>query len=288
MIRRGAIAWGLCAVACATGGGEGEPAATSAGAGGVEAPCTDTDCDGACVDLETDPTNCGSCGRTCVLPHAEAACVAGDCALGACDTGFADCDADAATGCELAVDCTPGDSCATSCRSEGTLDCADPCAPTCVAPAESCNGLDDDCNTTCDDGALPGCRVGVHRAYNGSSGHLFTTDAGEAAGWGTLESTNFFWLYAAANTDLRPFFRCPKPGGSFFFTTSIDCEMTGAPLLTVGFISPTEHCGAIPLYRLWHVPNNWHFYTVSAGERDSALANGWTDQGLAGWVWAAP
>lgn len=52
----------------ATTGGGGE--------GGAPAPCVPdctgglTCCDGVCVDINTDPTNCGKCFKNCPGPHA--------------------------------------------------------------------------------------------------------------------------------------------------------------------------------------------------------------------------
>lgn len=279
------LAAGITVLACTTSDNEaGGPAGASTGPADS---CAD-------IDVQTDPLNCGSCGRTCVLPHAVASCAAGECALGECALGFSDCDHDVNNGCELEDSCAEGSACLTSCGSMGALACADPCAPACSLPSESCNAADDDCDGVCDNGAIPGCRLAVHRAYNGASGHLFTTDLAEAQAWG-LESQNFFYLYADAAADLRPFFRCPKGGtGNFKLSDSNDCEMTAAPLLTVGFIAPAPQpgipptCGSIPLYRI-HLPaNNWHFYTTSLAERDAAITNGWVDQGLAGYVFPGP
>jgi hypothetical protein len=293
-----ALALVLVAAACA----EGDPVGTtsssgastsSSGTGGPVDCSGKTDCDGTCADLATDPLNCGACGRTCVVANGDAICVGSDCAVGACANGFADCDDDPLTGCEVAVDCQEGGACTTTCGSMGGLACADACAPVCNPLGESCNAVDDDCDGACDQGAIAGCRVPVHRAYNGSNGHLFTTDLAEAQAWG-LEAQNFFYLYAGAAADLRPFFRCPKAGiGNFLFSDSTDCEGTAAPLFTVGFIAPQPMmgeptCGAIPLYRIYLPGNGWHFYTTSLAERDNALANGWVDQGLAGYVWTGP
>lgn len=284
------VAW--AASACASGGADGAggagTGASGAGAGPVSCDGDTVECDGRCVDLDDDPDNCGQCGRTCVVDHGEAACVVGDCALGTCDVGFADCDGDLTNGCELEASCQSGDGCTTACDSIGTLDCSDVCSPICVLPSESCNLLDDDCNDLCDDGAIAGCRVGVHRA-NGPNGHFYSTDEQEAAAGGnTIESLNYFHLYVGDTGDTRPFFRCNKGGGKTFMTTSTDCEATGAPVLTVGFISATEQCGATPLYRL-QSPSATHFYTVSASERDNAINNlGFADEGIAGWVWLAP
>ena len=285
----------LLDVGCASGDALDGSAGSSSTTTTSATECTSgTLCDGSCADLQTDVQNCGACGRTCVLAHGTAACSAGNCVVGECNGGFADCDGDVENGCEVEVACEEGGACATACGSTGALSCADACAPACAAPAELCNGEDDDCDGACDQGALAGCRVAVHRAYNGTNGHLFTTDLAEATAWG-LEAANFFYLYSDAAADLRPFFRCPKAGnGNYFYSESNDCEMTAAPLLTVGFIAPAPAmgeaptCGAIPLYRIRNDGNGWHFYTTSLPERDAALAAGWLDEGVAGFVWTAP
>ena len=44
--------------------------------------------------------HCGACGRTCSFANAAAQCLAGQCVMGACNPGFADCDTDPANGCE--------------------------------------------------------------------------------------------------------------------------------------------------------------------------------------------
>jgi DNA-binding beta-propeller fold protein YncE len=55
------------------GGGDGGD-----GGGGGNEPCPFTNCDGQCVDLESDNANCGACGRACV---GDSICVGGFCAF---------------------------------------------------------------------------------------------------------------------------------------------------------------------------------------------------------------
>lgn len=66
-------------------------------------------CDGECVDTRRDPTNCGACGYRCPGPSATAPgrtstggpqCDDGVCGY-VCFPGFADCDEDVYTGCEV-------------------------------------------------------------------------------------------------------------------------------------------------------------------------------------------
>ncbi|MBN1774037.1 MAG: hypothetical protein JXB32_22450 [Deltaproteobacteria bacterium] len=57
-------------------------------------------CGDACVDTSSDPLHCGGCGHVCdAPPHTTAFCSAGACGV-VCEVGWADCNADAADGCE--------------------------------------------------------------------------------------------------------------------------------------------------------------------------------------------
>ena len=117
----------------------------------------DDDCDGirddnfTCVAGSTVActTSCGSmgmamCGGDCMpaacAPPAETCNGTDDDCDGTPDDGFG---------------CVAGSSsaCATSCGSTGTRACLPDCSlDSCAPPAEVCNGVDDDCDTTCDDG----------------------------------------------------------------------------------------------------------------------------------------
>jgi alpha-tubulin suppressor-like RCC1 family protein len=88
----------------------------------------DDDCDARTdegFDLDTDPDHCGRCDRSCREGGLDGACVAGECTF-ECAAGFADCDRDPSTGCEVdtRVDplhcggcpdaCSAGDGCTAS------------------------------------------------------------------------------------------------------------------------------------------------------------------------------
>jgi Notch-like protein len=90
----------------------------------------DNDCNGVAddpggkpIDFKTDAFNCGACSVVCVLPNATTACQAGACVLSACKGTSVDADKVTANGCE--------------------------CSP---AGVEICDGKDNDCNGTVDDG----------------------------------------------------------------------------------------------------------------------------------------
>ena len=58
------------------------------------------ECGGQRTDVQSDPSNCGACGKTCPTPlHAAAVCTAGTCGQGPCDPGWWDLDA-SVPGCE--------------------------------------------------------------------------------------------------------------------------------------------------------------------------------------------
>ncbi|HJL04418.1 MAG TPA: MopE-related protein [Polyangiaceae bacterium LLY-WYZ-15_(1-7)] len=146
----------------------------------------DNDCDGATdedFDFDVDPANCGSCGRTCSFPRADATCSGGSCVLGDCDEGWWDIDESPTNGCEYA--CTPADPATETCNRrdddcDGMVDEGNPeggasCGSdvgacmtgteTCVGgslvclgatepEAETCNEADDDCDGDTDEGFL--------------------------------------------------------------------------------------------------------------------------------------
>ncbi len=69
----------------------------------LQCPSGFTNCSGQCKDLLNDASNCGACGLPCVFPNATGACVNGQCVIGACAPGFANCDNISANGCETNV-----------------------------------------------------------------------------------------------------------------------------------------------------------------------------------------
>src|SRR5690606_472135 len=66
------------------------------------------ECSGECIDPSRDVRHCGTCDNACVqLANGEPPkCLAGECVL-ACLPGFGDCDGEASTGCEIALESDP-------------------------------------------------------------------------------------------------------------------------------------------------------------------------------------
>ena len=257
----------------------------------LDCPSGETACPDGCVDVSADPRNCGGCGIVCVVPQGTGTCEAGTCGVGECADGWGDCDGTESNGCETEAACSPDveTACTTTCDSQGTLDCTDVCAPTCLAPAETCDHTDEDCDGVCDDGELPGCRQGVHRS-SGSLGHMYGPDLSTLEDRGqSIESANYFYLYSTEVPGTRALYRCDKGSGRTFLTTSATCELGVSPELTVGYIASDATCGGTPLYRLYSGTASNHFYTTSATERDNAVSTyGYRYEAVVGYVYSAP
>jgi len=158
-------AMGRCGVACADG----------------FADCDGNAANGCEVDTRTDNTHCGACGRPCVIPNGTPGCADGVCRVGMCNEGFADCDGDAANGCETDVRtasancgrcgnacavaggtaaCTAGScvvgGCATG-RSDCDMNAANGCEVDTQTSAANCGGCGRACVVP---NATPACRDG--------------------------------------------------------------------------------------------------------------------------------
>lgn len=89
------------------------------------------ECSNACVDIASDPNNCGGCKIVCpgaavsgFNSHATPICRSGVCGL-TCDTGWADCDSKASNGCEINTARDPGHcgSCTNACDGSNGQPC---------------------------------------------------------------------------------------------------------------------------------------------------------------------
>ncbi len=121
--------------------------------------CDASTANGCEVNLKTDVNNCNACGTKCSFANASATCNAGTCTMGACNAGFADCDGNAANGCEvnLKTDINNCNACGTKCSTtNGTATCN---AGTCQI---ACNAGYGDC----DNNAANGCEVNFEHQYD--------------------------------------------------------------------------------------------------------------------------
>ncbi len=120
----------------ADGGSDAGPASSALC---VSCSASQKTCNGACRPVGTDPrTGCGSSCSPCRLAHATPSCAGGACAIGSCDAGWADCDGNAANGCEADLhsrDTCGG--CSAKCAT-GSVCSAAGCVATCTPPDTLC------------------------------------------------------------------------------------------------------------------------------------------------------
>ncbi len=151
---------------------------------------SDDDCDGdgdedftcAVGTTSTCTSVCGSTGsRVC-----GAACSWGACTPPSetCNGIDDDCDAS----CDETSACcasTAISACLSTCNTLGTQLCTNACVDsgTCTAPAEVCNGLDDDCDTLCDEGA-GACCAGARRTCVIAGSMSGVQICGQGCDWG--------------------------------------------------------------------------------------------------------
>jgi hypothetical protein len=154
---------------------------------GVDDDCDGTRDEGCCAAGVACTTSCGSTGTTTCMP---------DGTPGPCVPPGETCN-DADDDCDGTIDdgfaCRVGTSmaCTTSCGSTGSRACLPGCSldGTCAPPAEVCNGVDDDCDASCDDGFT--CCAGSARAC--STFGFFSGTAlcrGDCSGFDTSTCSN--------------------------------------------------------------------------------------------------
>jgi hypothetical protein len=148
-------------------GGAGEGGAAGDGSSGG---CGEgqSDCGSGCVDLQSDPTNCGKCGNTCVAPPGyEATCQEGICGITCgggqtlCGVACFDTKKDPQNCGACGVTCKEGEVCSQGKCSEGCVPPLIACGASCVDPASdvtNCGG----CGKVCmaPPGAVPVCAAG--------------------------------------------------------------------------------------------------------------------------------
>ena len=161
---------GGCGLSCTA------PQACSGGTCQDACPVFATNCGGDCVDTAADPMNCATCFNVCTagdyaMPTCESSVCGYECVEGAIDLGDGNCrpecieteecngiDDDCDDDIDEDFDCVQGADvvCETACGSDGegvcSMTCTMPGAAECVAPLETCNGEDDDCDTLPDNG----------------------------------------------------------------------------------------------------------------------------------------
>jgi hypothetical protein len=129
------------------------------------------------ADAKNDVNNCGACGNVCSVANGAPQCSGGTCQIKACNSGFGDCDRNAANGCETNLSSVNNcGACGNACSSaNGISSCT---AGLCGIA--SCNaGFAD-----CDHNAANGCETNLSSVNNcGACGRA--CNAGQSCSAGT-------------------------------------------------------------------------------------------------------
>ncbi|MDP3275118.1 MAG: hypothetical protein Q8Q09_07965, partial [Deltaproteobacteria bacterium] len=211
---------GVCGTACAAG--------RVCSAGTCQTSCGTglTACSGACVNTANDPANCNMCGSACAsVTNATSVCASSACRF-VCDGSFADCDRNAANGCEVNT-------------SNNSSNCGT-CGRACVAGANqiaTCSGgaCNNVCATgfaDCDGNPANGCEVNLLStpANCGACGNVCA--AAQGCFVGVCRAYVAGALAPMAMADFRN--ACTTVGSTVLATTGDDVLYTGS----IGFSMP--------------------------------------------------
>lgn len=92
------------------------------------ADCDGNSANGCETHVQTDVNNCGACGTVCRTANGTPACTNAQCAIATCNAGFADCDGNAADGCETSLQSNANcGSCGRACVAPKTCTAAQIC-----------------------------------------------------------------------------------------------------------------------------------------------------------------
>lgn len=101
---------GACGSACSFANGSGACTGGSCQLSACNsgyANCDGNPTNGCEVNTNTSLSNCGACGALCALPNATPTCISGGCVIASCNAGYANCNGNSASGCNINVESDP-------------------------------------------------------------------------------------------------------------------------------------------------------------------------------------
>ncbi|KAG6833048.1 hypothetical protein H0H87_012059 [Tephrocybe sp. NHM501043] len=104
-------------------------------------------------------------------------------------------------------------------------------------------------------------------------------------------TTGYVYTNPSSAGDTVPLYRLYSIGLTDHYLTASDDEKDYAIKRSgyhlegiVGYVYPTAGSGRVPLYQLHNRPIHDHYYTTSEEEREDASRNGWTEEGVVGYL----
>ncbi len=181
---------------------------------------------------------------------------------------------------------------ATGCASGN--DCDDEDASVYPGASERCNVADDDCDGQCDEG-LSGCRIPIHRLFNGRD-FMPSIHRNEGSGVGyRLHRDSVFYVYASNVPGVvAPGHRCYNAStGDHFIATTSTCEGRSGYMseAIIGYGLPPSsapRCGSVMLKRYYNPSTGDRIASPHPDEQDWALRNGYVFELNVGQVWLTP
>ncbi len=131
----------------------------------------------------------------------------------------------------------------------------------------------------------------IYRMWNGAvKEHFYTTNPAErdtvlAKGFTSEGITGY--MYGVRKEGSSPVYRSyhKQEKHHYFSLTEADATRWGYTVEgIIGYIWPTTQSNTIPLYKLFHPVTRDNLYTASSSEVSSAVASGYEDQGILGYM----
>jgi len=139
--------------------------------------------------------------------------------------------------------------------------------------------------------------------YTANAGEIGTTTAGQTGNHGYAFESSSFTVFTHHHHGLVPVYRYFHAGHHDHFYTAnageigaVNPGQTGnhgyACEGTLGFVSPHEFPGSVPIYRYWHDQHHDHFYTTNAAEIGTTSVgqagnHGYKFEGILGFAYPA-
>lgn len=222
------------------------------------------------TNISNDANNCGACAKVCdPVDNGTRACQSNNCAIGSCDTGYADCDGQLSNGCEAGTTSNPAHcgSC-TPCPGYGLVSTNVGCNIN--SCSFSCRGDNYDVNGALSDG----CEVADNSAL-----HIPGSAAGDRGSKSCVDADSMDTFSGIVASDLRTHENPVIPGFVAATGTAPDYwEVTGTGgafcINDFTFIFTTSGGGTTPCYLFTVESDRYSDFVFLSGSQTGSISAG--------------